>query len=137
MYYIFYNNIDLIFVNVLLTSLCMHFFLVQTLIDLRETQRSRVRVPASARNFFEHFRKRTSPFFQFFFETCFLPSKGPPFKLFDILQQAEISKRPKGLPFEVFRHYETVSKFSACVNIPTVSTRVDKTAVTENGCVNF
>ena len=36
----------------------------------------------------------------------FLPSKGPTFKFFfDILQQTKV---PKGLPFYVFRHYETV-----------------------------
>ena len=26
---------------------------------------------------------------------------------FDILQQTEVSKSPKGLPFQIFRHYET------------------------------
>ena len=33
---------------------------------------------------------------------------------FDILQQTKVPKRPKGLPFYVFRHYETVqnSQFS-------------------------
>ena len=51
------------------TSPCMYHFLVQTSIGLRVAQRSRVRVPALARNFFEHFRKRTrlkGPSFQFF-----------------------------------------------------------------------
>ena len=39
----------------------------------------------------------------------FLPSKGLTFKFFfDILQQTKVPKSPKGLPFQVFRHYETV-----------------------------
>ena len=46
-------------------------------------------------------------FFEFFFV-----AKGPPFTFFDILQQIEVSKSPKGSPFLVFRHYETVSKIS-------------------------
>ena len=45
--------------------------------------------------------------FRFFF-----PPKSPSFKFFDISQQTEVSKSPKGLPFLVFRHYETVSKIS-------------------------
>ena len=43
-------------------------------------------------------------FFRLFFD------KGSPFKFLDILQQTEVSKSPKGLPFRVFQHY--VSKFS-------------------------
>ena len=39
-----------------------------------------------------------------FFENFFV------FKFFDILQQTEVSKSPKG-PFQVFRHYKTGSKF--------------------------
>ena len=35
-----------------------------------------------------------------------------PLQFFDILQQTEVSKCPKGLPFLLFRHYETVSNFS-------------------------
>ena len=57
---------------------------------------------------------RLSIFFgtvRLFFE-FFLSPKGPPFKFFDILQQTEVSKSPKGPPFLVFRHCETVSKFS-------------------------
>ena len=55
--------------------------------------------------------------FQFFSALCdffwnFFVAKGPPFKFFDILQQIEVSKSPKGSPFLVFRHYETVSKIS-------------------------
>ena len=42
-----------------------------------------------------------------FFSIC-LPSKGPTFKFFDILQQTKVPKSPKGLPFCVFLHYETV-----------------------------
>ena len=55
--------------------------------------------------------------FEFFFGTVrlffeiFFVSEGSPFKVFDILQQIEDSKSPKGLPFQVFRHYETGSKF--------------------------
>ena len=44
------------------------------------------------------------------FFDCFF-SKGSPFKFFDILQQTEVWKSPKGLPFQVFRHSETRSKF--------------------------
>ena len=46
-----------------------------------------------------------------FFPKIFFVSKGSPFNFFDILQQTEVSKSPKGLPFQVFRHYETGSKF--------------------------
>ena len=64
-------------------------------------------------------RTTGSPF-DFFSALCdffsiFLSPKGPPFKIFDILQQTEDSKSPKGLPFLLFRHYETVSKFSFSV----------------------
>ena len=52
---------------------------------------------------FNFFRHSTTSFFNF------LPSKGPTFKFFfDILQQTKVPKSPKGLPFYVFRHYETV-----------------------------
>ena len=37
--------------------------------------------------------------FNLFFFRIFLPSKGPTFKFFDTLQQAKVSKNPKGLPF--------------------------------------
>ena len=50
------------------TSPSMYNFLVQTFFGLQGTQRSRVRVPALGRNFFEHLRKRTrlkGPLFQF------------------------------------------------------------------------
>ena len=99
----------------------MYHFLVQTLIRSRGTQRSRVRVFALARNFLDHLRKRKrlkGPLFQLFFGTVrffsklFLPSKGPPSSFFDILQQTKGPKSPKGVYFQVLRHYETVSKFS-------------------------
>ena len=57
---------------------------------------------ATPSNFFRH----CATFFDFFV------AKGSPFMFFDILQQTEVSKRPKGPPFLVFRHYETVSKIS-------------------------
>ena len=39
----------------------------------------------------------------------FLPSKCPTFEFFsDILQQTKVPKSPIGIPFYVFRHYETV-----------------------------
>ena len=47
-----------------------------------------------------------------FFSNFLLSPNGPPFKFFDILQQTEVSKSSKGSPFLVFRHCETVSKFS-------------------------
>ena len=37
-----------------------------------------------------------------FFSKTFLSLKGPPFKFFEILQQTEVSKSPKGPPFLVF-----------------------------------
>ena len=93
----------------------MYHFLVQTLLGSRWTQRSRVRVLALARNFFEHLRKRTrlkDSFFQFFSALCdfriFLHSKGPTFKFFWYFAANKVSNSPKGLPFYVFRHYETI-----------------------------
>ena len=41
------------------------------------------------------------------FPELFLSPKGPHLKFFDILQQSEVSKNPKDLPFLLFRHYET------------------------------
>ena len=53
----------------------------------------------SLRLFFDFFTFKVSP-------SCF----------FDILKQTKVPKSPKGLPFYVFRHYETVqnSQFSFC-----------------------
>ena len=89
------------------TSSCMYHFLqtslvhvyssVQSLLGLRWTQRSRVRVLALARNFFEQFFRHCAIFFEFF-----SPSKGPTFKFFDILQETKVPKSPKSLPFYVF-----------------------------------
>ena len=65
-------------------------------------------------NFFRHcanlsiFFDTVRPFFSKFL----FVAKGSPFKFFDFLQQTEVSKSPKGPPFLVFRHYETVSKLS-------------------------
>ena len=42
-----------------------------------------------------------------FLSNFLLSPNGPPFKFFDILQQTEVSKSPKGPPFLVFRHCET------------------------------
>ena len=41
-----------------------------------------------------------------FFSNFLLSPNGPPFKFFDILQQTEVSKSPKGLFFLVFRNCE-------------------------------
>ena len=41
------------------------------------------------------------------FFSNFFVAKGSPLKFFDTLQQTEVSKSPKGLPFLLFRHYET------------------------------
>ena len=89
---------------------------VQSLLGLRWTQRSRVRVLALARNFFEQFfsgtlclSRRSATFFRFF------TFKGFHLQVFfDILQQTKVPKRPKGLPFYVFR-YRDCSKFSVFV----------------------
>ena len=52
-----------------------------------------------------NFIRHCATFFRFF-----LPSKSPTLKLFffDILKQTKVPKSLKGLPFYVFRHYETV-----------------------------
>ena len=42
-----------------------------------------------------------------FFLNFVLSPNGPPLSFFDILQQTEVSKSPKGPPFLVFRHCET------------------------------
>ena len=47
-----------------------------------------------------------------FFPNFLLSPNVPPFRFFDILQQTEVSKSPKGPPLSSFRHCETVSKFS-------------------------
>ena len=64
-------------------------------------------------------KNRTRPYGLSFFRHCetffskyFCLQRVPPSSFFDILQQIEVSKSPKGLPFQVFRHYETGSKFS-------------------------
>ena len=54
-----------------------------------------------------------------FFEFSFV-AKRSPFKFFDILQQTEVSKSPKGLPFQIFRHYET---FKILIFFPKISTK--------------
>ena len=59
-----------------------------------------------------------SPFFgtvRLFFPNFFCLHRVPPSKFFDILQQTKVPKSPKGLPFYICRHYETVSKFSFSV----------------------
>ena len=43
-----------------------------------------------------------------FFRKVFDCTKGSPFKLFDILDHNRCLKIPKGPPFQIFRHYETV-----------------------------
>ena len=56
------------------------------------------------------------PSFEFFRHCAvfrFFCRQRVPFKCFGILQQTEVSKSPKGRPFLVFRHCESVSKFSS------------------------
>ena len=112
------------------TSSCMYHFLqtslvyvyssVQSLLGLRWTQRSRVRILALARNFFEQFFSALCDFFIFFSALCyffrfFFVFKGSHLQgFFDILQQTKVPKSPKGLPFYVFRHYETVQNSHFC-----------------------
>ena len=45
-----------------------------------------------------------------FFETFWIAPKGPPFICFDILQHNGCQKIPKGPPFHIFRHCDTVQK---------------------------
>ena len=61
--------------------------------------------------FFRTFRSKQTFNFSIFerlhfwlcdFFSIFFVSKGPPNKFFDILQQTEVSKSPKGLPFKFF-----------------------------------
>ena len=90
------------------TSSCMYHFLVQILLDLRRTQRSRIRALALARNFFEHSQKQTrlkGPLFQFFSALCdffsiffqFCLQRVPSIFLI-LLQQTKVPKNPNGLP---------------------------------------
>ena len=51
-------------------------------------------------------------FFQKIFKVFFCRQTVPPSSFFDILQQTEVSKSPKGSSLSSFRHCETVSKFS-------------------------
>ena len=94
------------------TSSCMYHFLVQHLLGSRWTQRSQVRVFASARNLFDHLRKRTrlkGPLFQFFsalwtfFYFFVLSSKGPTFKFFLIIcSKVKCQKAQRVSPFKYF-----------------------------------
>ena len=84
---------------------------------------TRVWALASARNLEQFFRHcATLSFFfrhcatlSFFFRHCatflrffFRLQRVPPSSFFDIFQQTKVPKSPKGLPFYVYRHYETV-----------------------------
>ena len=68
--------------------------------------------PCFSQKLFRAFFFDTVRLFQFFFDTVrlfdFFTFKGPFKFFFDILQQSKVPKSPKGLPFYVFRHYETV-----------------------------
>ena len=96
------------------TSLVHVYTSVQSLLGLRSTQRSRVRVLALARNFFEQLSSALCEFFNFFSVLCdffsnfFRLQRVPPSSFFDILQQTKVVKSSKGLPFHVFRHFENV-----------------------------
>ena len=85
----------------------MYHILIQTLFGSRGIQWSRARVLAldsSVTSF--NFVRTVRLFFDFFL------FKGP-FKFLDILQQTEVPKSPKALlPYQLFWHYKTVSKFS-------------------------
>ena len=83
---------------------------VQSLLGLRCIQRSRVRVLALARNFFEHLRKRTrlkGLFFQFFFGTLrlfsnFLLSNGPTLIFLIFCSKLKCQKAQRASPFKYF-----------------------------------
>ena len=116
--FFFFRQTSSCMYNFLQTSLVHVYSSVQSLLGLRRTQRSRVRVLALAR-IFEHFFRHCAT--QFFSALCdfsifFHLQRAPPSSFFDILQQTKVPKSPKGLPFYVFRHYEAVqnSHFSFC-----------------------
>ena len=71
---------------------------VYSIFNVRYKTGRNYRVPPL--NFFRHCAT-------FFFEFSFV-AKRSPFKFFDILQQTEVPKSPKGPPFLVFRHCETL-----------------------------
>ena len=108
------------------TSSYMYHFVLQILIGLRGTQRSQVRVVAFARNFFEHLLKRTKlkgPLFRFFWTLCdffrIFCLKRVPLQVSNFLifcSNVMCQKTQRVSPFQVFRHYETVSKFSFFVS---------------------
>ena len=77
--------------------------LVQRLIGSWRTQRLRVRVHASASNFFVQIFLLN--FARLFSEKILMSPRGPPFNFFDVLQQIGCSRRPKG-PFYTFQHCE-------------------------------
>ena len=80
------------------------YFLVQTLFDLR------VRVPALARNFFDHLRKRTRlkgplSFLSALCDFSFFCLQRVPLSIFfDILQQTRFSTRSEGPSFYDFKN---------------------------------
>ena len=92
----------------------------------RWTQRSRVRVLALAKNFFEQFFSALCDSFNFFrhcatlsiffgtatFFSIFFVAKGSPLQVFWYFAANWSFKKPKGSPYLVFRQYETVSKVS-------------------------
>ena len=68
--------------------------------------------PCFSRKLFRAFAKAVEHEGWIFFGTVrlffeFFCLQRVPLQIFDILQQTEVSKSPKGLPFQVFRHYET------------------------------
>ena len=77
------------------------------------TQRSRVRVPASVRNFFEHLRKRTrlkGPLFQLFSALCDF-FRFFPFKFFRLFCNKLDFQQAQWVPPFTFFHYETIRNF--------------------------
>ena len=79
-----------------------------SVLGLRWIQRSRVRVLALARNFFEQFFCHCATLSIFFgtvrlFSKLFFVAKGSPLHFFDILQQTGFSKSIKGPPFNKFK----------------------------------
>ena len=58
--------------------------------------------PPPPTHFFRHYAT--------FFETFWIAPKGPPFICFDILKHNGCQKIPKGHPFYIFRHCDTVQK---------------------------
>ena len=116
------------------SSPCMYLFLVQTLICLAETQRLRVRVPASVSNFSVHLQNRKrlkGPPFDFFSALCaffenFFVSKESPFNFLMFCNKVEFQKAQRVLftfsgTMRLFQSFHFLSEIRFSQYIPTIN----------------